>query len=62
MPVKHGDLTFPNLSAISNPHIPRVLLNEPAGLLEVIASRLMKLDVELCSSHIPACLVCADPA
>jgi hypothetical protein len=32
---------FPNLSAINAPHIPRALLNEPAGLLEVIASRLM---------------------
>jgi hypothetical protein len=32
---------FPNLGAISAPHIPRVFLNEPAGLLEVIASRLM---------------------
>jgi hypothetical protein len=36
-----GTLFSPTFSAISAPHIPRVLLNEPAGLLEVIASRLM---------------------
>jgi hypothetical protein len=41
MPVKPGDPIFSSLSAISAPHIPRVLLNEPAGLLEVLASRLM---------------------